>query len=140
MGFTEKNNAHSSFEADVKKLEDNLKNLDNSLDEIFSVLDKKISFDELCGIVSDEIDEFIPTHEKAENLEFIGGNCTFKVTGFIKKCSTTAELYFRNGKNEYTKVTMSGALPLSKFTDESVKTDIEEILKNKGLKVDIEHP
>ncbi len=139
MGFTEKNNAPSTFDADVNKLEDNLKKLDDSLDEIFSVLDRKISFDELCGIVSDEIDEFIPTHEKAENLEFIGGSCTFKVTGFIKKCATTAELYFRNDKNEYMKVTMSGALPLSKFTDESLKTDIAQLSK-KELKVDIEHP
>ena len=93
MGLTEKNNASSTFESDVKKLDDNFKKLNNSLDEIFSVLDKKISFDELCNIVGNEIDEFILRCEKAENVEFIGGSCTFKITGFIKKCSTSADLY-----------------------------------------------
>lgn len=140
MGFKGKNSIPSSFEADAKKLEDNLQKLDDSLDEIFSVLNKKISFDEFCESISNEIDEFIPKHELSENLEFIGGNCTFKVTGFVKKCIVTADLYFRNDKNEFTQVTMNGALPFSKFTDESVKTDLTEITKNKELKVDIEHP
>lgn len=139
MGFTEKSNT-TLFEQDAKKLEENLKKLDDSLDEIFSVLDKKITFNELCELVSNEIDEFITAHEKAESLDFIGGHCTFMVTGFIKKCTTAAELYFRNAKNEYTMVTMNGALPLSKFTDEAVKTDLAEISKNKEFKVDIEHP
>ncbi len=140
MGFKEKNGNLSSFEADTKKLEDNLQKLDESLNEIFSVLNKKITFDEFCERISSEIDAFIPAHEQSESLEFIGGNCTFKVTGFVKKCTVTADLYFRNDKNEFTQVTMSGALPFSKFTEESVKTDLAEIAKNKELKVDIEHP
>lgn len=140
MGFTEKSNSQSAYEANAQKLNSNLKKLDESLDEIFSVLDKKITFDEFCGSISNEIDEFITVHEQSEKVEFIGGNCVFKVTGFVKKCTVTADLYFRNGKNEFTQVTMNAALPLSKFTDDSVKTDLAEIIKNKGLKVDIEHP
>ena len=140
MGFTEKSGSSSSFEADAKKLEENLQKLDNSLDEIFSVLNKKITFDEFCESISNEIDAFIPKHEQSENVEFIGGNCVFKITGFVKKCSATADLYFRNSKGEFTQVTMNGALPLSKFTEESVKTDLAEVSKNKELKVDIEHP
>ena len=140
MGFAEKNSAQSSFDADVKKLEENIQKLDDSLDEIFSVLDKKISFDELCNIVSNDIDEFITSCESEKNISFIGGNCTFKITGFVKKCSVSADLYFVNDKKEYTKATMSGVLPMSKFTEESVKTDLAEISENKELKIDIEHP
>ncbi len=140
MGFAEKNSAPSTFDADTKKLQDNIQKLDESLDGIFSVLDKKVSFDELCDTVSSEIDGFITKCESEQSLSFIGGSCMFKVTGFVKKCSISADLYFMDDKKEYTKATMSGVLPFSKFTDESVKTDLAEIAKNKGLKVDIEHP
>lgn len=139
MGFTE-NNTNASFETDEKKLKENLQKIDNSLDEIFAVLNKKISFDEFCESISEGIDSFILKHEQDGKLKFLGGSCTFRVTGFIKKCAYEAELYFENSGGEYTKVTMNGALPLSRFTDEAVKVDIAEISKNKEFKVDIEHP
>lgn len=140
MGFTKMNNSSTAFEADVKKTEVSLQKPDDSLEGIFSAVDRKISFDELCDLVSDEIDGFIPKCEEVDNQRFIGGSCAFKVTGFIKKCAITADLYFENYKKEYSKVTMSGALPFSKFTDKSVKSDLAELSKNGGLKVDIEHP
>lgn len=54
--------------------------------------------------------------------------------------SRSPDLYFMDDKKEYTKAALSEVLPFSKFTDEAVKTDLAEIAKNKGLKVDIEHP
>lgn len=140
MGFVEHSEKLSGFDNDIKKLEQNLQNIDSSLEEIFSVLNKKIGFDELCEAVSKQIDDFIPKHEISEHVSFVGGNCFFEITGFIKKCSVTADLYFRNSSNEWSKVTMSGTLPLSRFNEESVKSDIAEIAKQNGLKMEIVHP
>lgn len=140
MGFVEHSEKPTGFDNDIKKLEQNLQNIDSSLDEVLAVLNKKISFDELCKAVSQQIDDFIPKHETSEHVSFVGGNCFFEITGFIKKCSVTADLYFRDSGSEWSKVTMSGTLPLSRFSEESVKGDIAEIAKQKGLKVEIVHP
>ena len=100
----------------------------------------KIGFSEFCRSVSDRIDALILEYEQAEGTVFAGGSCRFEVTGMIKRCEAAAELYFCTGKNEWEQISVNRALPLSRFSEESVKTDIAEIIKQRGIEAEIIHP
>lgn len=100
----------------------------------------KISFDKFCKSVSDRIDALILECEQTQETVFAGGSCRFEVTGIIKRCEAAAELYFCNSKNEWEKVSVNRVLPLSRFSEESVKTDIAELIKQHGIEAEITHP
>lgn len=142
MGFLDNKDKNVNIELDDEsaRLKKSIKEVQDSLNEILARIEKKVSFDEFSDIVSREIDNEIIEQEKDGNLSFVGGSCTFKITGFIKKCSTEAELYFRSCDNKWTRVSMNGNLSIAKFTEEAVKNELSDIEKSKGIKIEIVHP
>ena len=100
----------------------------------------KINFETFCRDVSDRIDSFILERESSGGTAFIGGSCRFEVIEKSRKCAATAELYFLNDKDEWDKISMSRSLPISRFSDESVKTDIAELIEKHGIEAEIIHP
>lgn len=100
----------------------------------------KINFDTFCGDVSDRIDAFIVERERTGDTVFVGGSCKFEVIERSQKCAATAELYFHNSEDGWDKISISRSLPISRFSDESIKTDISELIKKHGIEAEVIHP
>ena len=108
-----------------------------AVDQFLDKITPKFSFEAFLEFLSEYYDGKIQEHLAETACKYIGGYCNLCVVNNSLKVDT--ELYYEeNGL--YDKHSLLGQVPLKKFTKGTLEVEIEEIIKNGGLRISVEEP
>lgn len=122
--------------ADIKN---SVKEIGNSLEQIFETLRPKTNFDDFLCVTSEYIDKIIIQTCQKENLLFVAGTCEFSISKEKKHLEIKADLYYKNASEQWVQKMIKGKTAISRFDENTQRITLKKIYQE-GMKIDIESP
>ncbi len=101
-----------------------------TLDDLINKISGCITFDEFLENISKFADSKIIETEKKHNLKYVAGKCNLEADIKAGCVITNLELYYKNSNNAWVKNGFGGKTQISKFTDDSINKEINDLIKN----------